>query len=125
MVQVLEFRAWDKVNEKMVDVDLIGSKVLKVKNSEWENLEDYELLLYINHQDKHGRKIFTGDIIECEEGWLWVVEYDEKRLAIRIKNQFGETMYLDDMIGILKDCEVKGNKYEGSDLLKFFGGARL
>lgn len=55
MTRPIEFRAWDKVNKKMVDV---------IDFSCMNYPDKYEVMQFTGLLDKHGNKIWEGDVVE-------------------------------------------------------------
>jgi uncharacterized phage protein (TIGR01671 family) len=122
MLREIKFRAWDKQNKNMEEVDLIGSNVLHIKNSEWENIEDFEVMQYTGLKDKNGKEIYEGDILQLFYG-------KENTPLTTTKVFFNEEGYWDSKnlseqhpfracYGGFSKCEVIGNIYENPELLE-------
>lgn len=106
----LKFRAWDKENKKMYEVELIGENVLKLAGAEWENREGFEVMQYTGLKDKNGQEIYEGDIIKYE--------WDGKtRIDVIV---FNAPMFTPShaMRWSLYEDEVIGNIYEHPHLLQ-------
>ena len=118
----IKFRAWDKQNKNMEEVDLLGSNVLHIKNSEWENIEDFEVMQYTGLKDKNGVEVYEGDILKLFYG-------KENTPLTTTKVYFNEEGYWDSKnlseqhpfracYGGFSKCEVIGNIHENPELLK-------
>ena len=79
---------------------------------DWFEVEPETVGQFTGMTDKHGTKIFEGDILnEPFEGKekLYQVFWDEDRFSYLVKNGYGE-YYLDEMAQFR--CEVIGNIYD-------------
>lgn len=70
MNRAIEFRTWDKQRKKMfydIQDQYDGYPHQLVPSSFGECLEDndFKIMQYIGLKDKHGKKIFEGDRVEC------------------------------------------------------------
>ena len=109
----IKFRAWDKENKEMVEVELLGKRVLLVKDGEWENIENFEVMQYTGLKDKNGKEIYEGDIVNCfrHEGF----EFVTTRLGSHgIETQLGFYPFIE----VYGYAEVIGNIYENPELLE-------
>ena len=123
MSREIKFRAWDKQNKNMEEVDLLGSNVLHIKNSEWENIEDFEVMQFTGLEDKNGAEIYEGDIVREQskrfKNRYFIVEWlsgigsysfqpvDKKAKSWPCFN-----------IGTAKNLEIVGNIYKNKELLE-------
>ena len=66
--------------------------------------------------DKNGTKMFEGDILETEEGIIWVVSWSEKGEWIACDVLYEDTDLLSDIV--CDNIRVVGNRFDNKDLLK-------
>ena len=110
----IKFRAWDKENKEMVEVELLGKRVLLCKNGEWENIEDFEVMQYTGLKDKNDKEIYEGDIVRhaTDEGVYKVIFEDGGFYVINSYDFQTINEY---------PLEVIGNVYENLELLEAEG----
>lgn len=70
--------------------------------------------------DKNGKEIFEGDIVREPLGGNWEVEVRDLESGVVLVNNVTEMASLSyvDKDFSLKECEIIGNIYENSELLK-------
>lgn len=116
------YRAWDKENKKMIDVDILN----------WNNGEvdfigdgitfilkanDIELMQSTGLTDKNGKEIFEGDIVDSEGGFTTgVVEFrSDLGMFVSTLIKYNNFERLCNAHGLVK---VIGNIYENPELLE-------
>lgn len=117
------FRAWDKENKKMIDVDILN----------WNNGEvdfigdgitfilkanDIELMQSTGLTDKNGKEIFEGDIVKMAKNVYSELTYYEvvrhRGGAYRLESKrHGCELWLRHT-----DCEIAGNIWVNPELLE-------
>ena len=121
----IKFRAWDKYDKRMVEVDSIhlplgksSGKDITTYNKEegyYEWVYDYELMQYTGLKDINQKEIYEGDILKSVAG---------KLLEVKISSKYGVYANVDfrtiELIGQScpeRNYKVIGNIYENSNLL--------
>lgn len=132
------FRAWDKVNEEMLNVDIIDLfleeiRVLKDDGTVFAmKFRNIELMQSTGLKDRNGVEIYEGDILlntasENQEDWKkWRVHYADGRFLIDYKQipkdkRKRKNLELEDLCEDnvwLYGLEVIGNIYENPELLE-------
>src|SRR5690606_23340090 len=112
----IKFRAWDKENKEMVEVELLGKRVLLCKNGEWENIEDFEVMQFTGLCDKNNREIYEGDIAKSGKR-LFVAKWNNDIASFVWEPLDGESSYPCFNVGTVKNVEVVGNIFENPELL--------
>ena len=125
----IEFRAWLKNSNKMVEVKEIifypekqiaydakyrNGKSLPFHYLNYKLFDEIELMQYTGLKDKNGVKIFEGDIVEFDGDEIGVIKYTDGCFEIEADG-FTETFYYN-RYGY--EVEVIGNIYEDKELLK-------
>jgi uncharacterized phage protein (TIGR01671 family) len=85
---------------------------------DWFEVEPETVGQFTGMTDKHGTKIFEGDILNEPSAYkddIYQVFWDECRFSFCAKNGYGE-YYLDEMCQSI--CEVIGNIHDNKELLK-------
>jgi len=104
-----DFRAWDKVNNKMVYEIGLDYNQNVYFDGEWHPAKDYEIMLGINKRDSYFKEIYIGDYVLDEDGDLLLAEWDEVEFCLEFKCLTGivknDLFYIDSLVGI----EVVGN----------------
>lgn len=125
MNREIKFRAWDKKNKEMVEVDLIDLKftgILFEVNHDGANhslnFEDIELMQFTGLHDKNNVEVYEGDIIRHPgTRTTFYVGYYENGARFEPKGVIFDS-YLESHWMYYDDYEVIGNIYENPELLK-------
>lgn len=120
----IKFRAWHKEKKEIVKVEEIDfmNKVINYIDNDYENnrqeiigacFEDIELMEYTGLKDMRGKEIYEGDILfeSSGEEYFKVVFEDG---SFRLESE-EYSLLLKNYAHI---CEVVGNIYENSELIK-------
>ena len=117
----IKFKAWDKLNKEMFNVESINFQERKVYRDivSYRKFNDIELMQYTGLKDMGEKEIYEGDIVKLranhgigvvkyyDEWGAFVVEYIKPRpLAVLGMNYYKE------------DIEILGDIYENSELIK-------
>ena len=121
----IKFRAWHNDYKKMElpekqlseDIDYwdgVKGSVLGVINSYLKD-DDRVFMQYTGLKDKNGKEIYEGDILVRLYGVKWIVDFTNSGYrAIPHNVDTGLYLTADEFL----DCEIIGNIYENSELLK-------
>lgn len=114
----IKFRAWDKLNKEMFNVEFIDFQKKQVYRDviSYRKFDDIELMQYTGLKDKNNKEIYEGDIIVLRgskykvifktEGARFVLRNDEFELEITFINNNNERL------------EIIGNIYENPELME-------
>jgi uncharacterized phage protein (TIGR01671 family) len=115
----LKFRAWEKSLKQMIAVDDIDFKNGMINTgTAWRMFDEVELMQFINYEDKNGKEVYEGDIVNCVyDGELnrYVVVFDLSELDFKATN--GKEKYGKNFQYLLccEEVEVMGNIYEDKE----------
>jgi len=108
--------------EQLADDDECIS-LYNILNGEYEHAV---VMLYTTSNDRNGKEVYAGDIIEWKRGGgvIFVVVWSEKDCAFSLLRHLpkGTCTYCNRET--LKDCEVLGNIYENPKLIKLLGKSK-
>lgn len=117
------FRAWDRANEEMLNVDVIDLFLEEIRVFENDGtvfamkFRNIELMQSTGFKDKNGKEIFEGDIVKPVSFTRWVgcVEYLPDQAAFAINSRRESLIFLNQFA---RGVETLGNIYENPELLK-------
>lgn len=116
----IKFRAWDKINKDMFNVESINFQERKVYRDivSYREFNDIELMQYTGLKDMRGKEIYEGDILfESFGERYYKVVFENASFRAEAEGDFEE--YSLDLIDIVaQGCEVVGNIYENPELIK-------
>lgn len=127
----IKYRAWDKVNEIICDVQGISfyHDSISVDRGDGtyfaNHASNFELMQFTGLKDKNGVEIYEGDILYVEQ--IGVIDSyipHKKNVAVRYEER--DTAFIfDEEIGFViglysmpRELEVIGNIYENPELLE-------
>ena len=103
-----------------VGTNKIGYKLANVKNKYvWENTDDFTINQYTGYEDKTGKRIFEGDIVQFgkKKKDRFIVVWNDYKFVFK---KVGSKSLTDKFAswGRLKHVTILGNIYETPELLK-------
>lgn len=147
-MRVIKIRAWHEAQKKMYSPEIMGSDQLTIMpdgqgfiNVSGDDTRRSEFirtmipLQYTGLNDKNGKEIYEGDILNFPEKSKFYQTYPNTGINLKVKvdnsNWWGIVEYLNDEVGIgtigrfavkglmwkPEYCEVIGNIYENPELL--------
>lgn len=124
-MRTIQFRAWDKVNQKMVSHSYLEChrSGFRLFDEDWA--KQYELMQYTGLKDKTGKEIYEGDIVRANTGGVGKVKFGDFMVEGHdyYSNFCNAGWYVqfnggDDETADLDPCdEIIGNIYENPELL--------
>lgn len=116
----IKFRAWDKINKDMFNVESINFQERKVYRDivSYREFNDIELMQYTGLKDKRGKEIYEGDILFESFGEIYYkVVFENGSFRAEFDGDFDEySFYLIDVVA--QGCEVVGDIYENHELIR-------
>lgn len=114
----IKFRAWDKINKDMFNVESINFQERKVYRDivSYREFNDIELMQYTGLKDEYGDEIYEGDIVTLHNSKYKVI-FNSKEARFVLKDPFFE-MDIPFTNNNNKRMEIVGNIYENPELLK-------
>ncbi|WP_083221522.1 YopX family protein [Geobacillus thermoleovorans] len=120
----IKIRAWDKDSETMIygvgitpESDGGIPYQIPVNAHDFDQFDYYPnsiIMLYTGLKDKNGTEIYEGDVIRDNDGFLWVVYFEDGMYCAK----GGEYETVEYLIEFCPEwCEVIGNIYEHPHLL--------
>ena len=116
----IKFRAWDKLNKEMFNVESINFQERRVYRDvvSYHDFNDIELMQYTGLKDKNEKEIYEGDILfESFGERYYKVVFKNGSFRAEFEGDFDEYSF-DLMDVVAHRCEVVGNIYENSKLIK-------
>ena len=122
MNREIKFRAWDNVNNQMLDVQELNfedcfyggyTTVRTTMYSDYFDIREMPIMQYTGLHDKNGKEIYEGDILKGtfygfpipEYDYVFQIYWDEKEKGF-MASYFEPS-----------ECEVIGNIYDNPELL--------
>ena len=116
----IKFRAWDKINKEMFNVESINFQERRVYKDvvSYRNFNDIELMQYTGLKDKNNKEIYEGDILsDGNDEKPYKVIFENGSFRAEFEGDFEE--YSFDLIDVVaQGCEIIGNIYENPELIK-------
>jgi len=114
----IEFRAWDKINNRMLQDVSIGTLTIWHYSKGEEDIKakskDCIFMQYTGLKDKNGKKIFNGDIVKIKDNFVGKVDFCFGVYRIFTRNAHIFILGIDIA---RSELEIIGNIYQNEDLL--------
>ena len=113
----IKFRAWDKINKDMFNVESINFQERRVYKDvvSYRNFNDIELMQYTGLKDMREKEIYEGDIVTLHNSEYKVIFNTEEARFVLRNDEF--EMNIPFTNNNNKRMEVIGNIYENPELL--------
>lgn len=127
--RVIKFRAWDTEKKKWMTPEYVYDTLENRARWHPQIGEIFPLMQFTGLQDKNGKDIYEGDIIEFRSAGSRIgeIKWQQQNACFYISYRVGkkhfysevksEAMHGDGTVHILTDTEVIGNIYETPNLL--------
>ena len=114
----IKFRAWDKINKDMFNVESINFQERRVYKDtvSYRNFEDIDLMQCTGLKDKNNKEIYEGNIIFLH-GRKYKVIFKTEGARFILKDEFFE-MDIPFTNNNNERMEIIGNIYESSELME-------
>lgn len=127
----IKFRAWHKEQKKMFEVLVLDMNSGEVfldgftvetqykgqiqRESMWISVDEVELMMYTGQQDKHGKDIYEGDIVNSFNVADTIYWYEDNSSFYKRDKYDGESYSIESQYSNYR--EVIGNIYENPELV--------
>lgn len=108
----IKFRAWDKNEKEMLDVECLKNQawnvmgnMMSINNSEWEFMQ------WTGLKDKNNKDLYENDIVKYKDT-NWVIKWNESEAMFWLRASRCRAEYIDPM-----DQEIVGNIYQDPNLI--------
>ena len=114
----IKFRAWDKLNKDMFNVESINFQERRVYKDtvSYRKFEDIDLMQYTGLKDEYGDEIYEGDIVTLHNSKYKVI-FNTKEARFILNDVFFE-MDIPFTNNNNERMEIVGNIYENSELME-------
>lgn len=114
----IKFRAWDKINKEMFNVEFIDFQKREVYKDvvSYRKFNDVELMEYTGLKDKNNKEIYEGDIVTLHNSRYKVI-FNSEGARFILKDEFFE-MDIPFTNNNNERMEIIGNIYESQELME-------
>ena len=114
----IKFRAWDKLNKDMFNVESINFQERRVYKDtvSYRKFNDVEVMQYTGLKDEYDDEIYEGDIVTLHNSKYKVIFNSKEARFVLRNNEFElEITFINNNN---KRMEVLGNVYENPELME-------